>query len=136
MASLNKCMLIGNLGKDPECRQIPSGQSVASFSIATKESYTKDNQRHEKTEWHKIVAWGKTAELVSKYLKKGSGVYIEGKLQTRKYTNKDGHEQYATEIVAQTVQFMDKKPKDETTHQEYPQPFEAHELDAFSEIPF
>lgn len=129
-------MVIGNLGKDPECRQTQSGQSVAGFSVATKESYTKDNQKVEKTEWHKIVAWGKTAELVGKYLRKGSGVYVEGKLQTRKYTDKDGVERYTTEIVAQSVQFMDKKPTEEKTNSETPATFSDSDLTTYTEIPF
>ena len=88
MAGLNKVMLIGNLGKDPEVRYTPSGQAVANFNIATNESWTdKAGQKQERTEWHRIVVWGKAAELCGEYLSKGRQVYIEGKLQTREWTN-------------------------------------------------
>lgn len=101
MGSLNKCMLIGNLGKDPEVRAIPSGAKVANFSIATTESYTdKNNQKVEKTEWHNIVMWRGLAEVAEKYLRKGSQVYIEGRLQTRSWDDQNGQKRYTTEIIA------------------------------------
>lgn len=105
MASLNRCMFIGNLGKDPEVRFTPGGQAVANFSIACSESWTKDGQKQERTEWVRVTAWGKTAELCGEYLKKGKQVYAEGKLQTREY-EKDGQKRYATEIVASNVVFL------------------------------
>jgi len=99
--SLNKVMLIGNLGKDPEIRFIPSGTAVANFSVATTESWTgKDGNKEEKTEWHKIVAWGKLAEIINQYLSKGERVYIEGRLQTREWEDRDGNKRWTTEIVA------------------------------------
>lgn len=108
MASLNKIMLIGNLGKDPEVRATPSGQMVANFSIATTEKWKgKDSgQWEEKTEWHNIVVWGKLAELCREYLHKGRPVYIEGKLQTRSWDDKEGKKRYTTEVLAQTIQFL------------------------------
>src|SRR5512147_2407928 len=98
--SLNKVMLIGNLGKDPELKYTPSGVAVATFSMATSEQWKdQDGNAQERTEWHNIVAWRKLAEIVGEYLKKGKKVYIEGKLQTRNY-EKDGVKRYVTEIVA------------------------------------
>ena len=110
MSGVNKAILIGNLGKDPELRFTPGGQAVANFSIATNEKWTdKAGVKQEKTEWHRIVAWGKTAELCGEFLKKGREVYIEGKIQTREWNNKDGVKQYTTEIVAQNVTFLSGK---------------------------
>ncbi len=107
MASVNKVILVGNLGRDPELRYTKSGQPVASFSIATTDSWNnKAGEREEHTEWHRIVVWGKAAENCGKYLSKGRSVYIEGRLQTRKWEDKDGHERQTTEINAQTVQFL------------------------------
>ncbi len=107
MASINKVILIGNLGKDPEVRYTPGGAAVANFTIATNENWTnKEGSREERTEWHRIVAWGKIAELCGEYLSKGRTIYVEGRLQTRKWQDKDGQEKYTTEIVAQTVQFL------------------------------
>jgi len=102
--SLNKVILIGRLGRDPEMRYTPSGQPVTNFSLATDESYTgKDGNKVEKTEWHRIVVWGKQAEFCGNYLAKGRLVYVEGKLETRKWTDKDGAEKYTTEIKADRV---------------------------------
>jgi len=108
MAGVNKAILIGNLGRDPELRYTASGQPVTNFSIATTESWNKKDGsgREEKTEWHRIVAWGRTAELCAQYLSKGRTVYVEGRLQTREWENRDGQKQRTTEIVANTVQFI------------------------------
>ena len=107
MASLNKVMLIGNLGQDPEVRFTPAGQAVATFSIATSERWTdKAGQKQEKTEWHRIVVWGKTAENCKEYLSKGRPVFVEGRLQTREWTDKEGKKRYTTEVVASLVQFL------------------------------
>ncbi len=104
MASLNKVMLIGNLGKDPEVRAIPSGVKVANFSIATTESYTeKHGQKVEKTEWHNIVMWRGLAEIAEKYLKKGKQIFVEGRLQTRSWDDQTGQKKYMTEIVADNM---------------------------------
>lgn len=108
MAGVNKVIIIGNLGKDPELRHTPQGQAVANFPIATSENWTdKNGQKQERTEWHRIVVWGKPAELAAKYLSKGRKAYIEGRLQTRAWDDKDGQKRYTTEIVATSVQFLD-----------------------------
>jgi len=105
---INKVILIGNLGRDPEVRFTNGGQAVANFSIATSESWTdkSSGQKQEKTEWHRIVVWGKLAELCGEYLKKGRQAYVEGRLQTREWTDKEGKKNYTTEVVANTVQFL------------------------------
>ena len=107
---LNKVMLIGNLGQDPDIRYMPNGNAVANISIATTETWKdKDTgEKHEKTEWHRIVAFRKLAEIIGEYLKKGSQVYVEGKLQTRKWQDADGNDKYTTEIVADTMQMLGK----------------------------
>jgi single-strand DNA-binding protein len=103
---VNKVILVGNLGKDPEVRYAGE-QPVASFSLATNDSWTdKEGKKQERTEWHKIVVWGKTAELCAKFLTKGRQVYLEGKLQTREWNNKEGVKQYTTEVVAMQVVFL------------------------------
>jgi single-strand DNA-binding protein len=104
---VNKVILIGNLGADPEVRFTPAGAAVANFRIATNESWVdKNQQKQERTEWHRIVVWGKLAELCGEYLKKGRQAYIEGRLQTREWTDKENKKNYTTEIVANTVQFL------------------------------
>ncbi len=103
MAGVNKVIIVGNLGKDPEVRFMPNGGAVANITVATSESW-KDKQtgeQKEKTEWHRVVMFGKLAEIAGEYLKKGSKVYLEGQLQTRKWTNQQGQDQYTTEIVLQ-----------------------------------
>lgn len=104
-ASVNKVILVGNLGAKPELKYLPSGAAVCEMRIATNESYTKDGQKHEKVEWHRVKAWGKTGENCAQYLDKGRAVYVEGRLETRSW-DKDGEKRYATEIVAHTVQFL------------------------------
>jgi len=107
VASINKVILIGNLGSDPEVRYTPSGRPVANFSIATTENWTnKDGGKEERTEWHRIVAWGRLGEICGEYLNKGRSVYIEGKLQTRSWEDRDGNKRYTTEILAQTMQML------------------------------
>lgn len=111
--SLNKVELIGRLGKDVEVRHKADGTPVATFSVATSESWTdKNNQKQERTEWHRIVVWGKLANICKEYIHKGSQVYIEGKLQTRSYVTKDNQTRYTTEIIAKSVQFLGGKPSD------------------------
>lgn len=106
MSGINKVILVGRLGADPELKAIASGQNVARFSLATSESWTgKDGQRQEKTEWHRVVAWGKLAEICGKHLSKGRQVYVEGRLQTRQWEDQ-GQKKYSTEVVANTVQFL------------------------------
>ena len=107
MASVNKVILVGNLGRDPELRYTKNGQAVANFSLATSDNFTgKDGQKEERTEWHRVVAWAKTAELCAQYLAKGRSVYIEGQLRTREWEDKEGHKRQTTEVHAQTVQFL------------------------------
>lgn len=110
MASLNKVMLIGNLGKDPEVRYTAGGTAVASFSLATTEKFKgKDGNWEEKTEWHNITLWARLAEIAGEYLSKGKTVYIEGRLQTRKWTDKEGKDRYTTEIVGEKMQMLSSK---------------------------
>jgi single-strand DNA-binding protein len=107
MAGINKAILVGNLGKDPEFKYTPSGQPVATFSLATSERFTdKNGQRQDRTEWHNIVVWGKLAEIANQFLKKGRTVYIEGRITTRSWDDKDGNKKYKTEIVASVVEFI------------------------------
>jgi single-strand DNA-binding protein len=107
MASVNRVILVGNLGRDPELRYIPSGQAVANFTLATNDRWRdKEGNNQERTEWHRIVVWGKSAENCAQYLQKGRSVYIEGRLQTREWEDKDGNKRQTTETIAQTVQFL------------------------------
>lgn len=103
---MNKVLIIGRLGQDPELKYTAGGKAVCQMSIATSEKRKKDGQMVEKTEWHRVVAWGKTAENCNQYLNKGRQVLIEGKIQTRSFDNQDGKKIYITEIVAQNVQFL------------------------------
>lgn len=108
--TINKVILIGRLGRDPELRYTPGGKAVANFTMATSETWKDaDGEKQENTEWHRIVLWGKTAELAAKFLAKGSQVYIEGKLQTREWTDKEGAQRYTTEIIANHMTFLSEK---------------------------
>ena len=110
MAGLNKVILIGNLGADPEIRYTPSGMAVANFRLATSETRNaKDGQKETKTEWHRIVTFGKLAEICGEYLEKGKQVYIEGKIQTRNWEDKDGNKRFTTEIVANDMRMLGSK---------------------------
>jgi single-strand DNA-binding protein len=107
VASVNKVILIGNLGKDPELRYTPGGSAVTNFPIATNERWKdKNGQPQERTEWHNIVLWGRLAEIANEYLKKGSPVYIEGRLQTRSWEDRDGNKRYTTEVVGNQMQML------------------------------
>ncbi|WP_324780287.1 single-stranded DNA-binding protein [Thiobacillus sedimenti] len=107
MASVNKVILVGNLGRDPEMRYLPSGEAVANLAIATTDKYKdKSGQMVEATEWHRVSFFGRTAEVCGQYLKKGSQVYVEGSIRTRKYTDKDGVEKYSTEIRGDRMQML------------------------------
>jgi single-strand DNA-binding protein len=111
MASVNKVIIVGNVGRDPETRYMPSGDAVTNISVATSNRY-KDKQTgetKENTEWHRIAFFGKLAEIAGQYLKKGSQVYVEGRLQTRKWTDQSGQEKYSTEIIAETMQMLGSK---------------------------
>ena len=107
MAGVNKCILVGNLGADPELRFTSGGQAVADLRLATSRKFkARNGEQQEETEWHRIVVWGEQAEHCKRYLDKGRQVYVEGRLQTRKWTDKDGRDRWTTEINAQTVQFL------------------------------
>ena len=115
MASVNKVIIVGNLGRDPETRYLPSGDAVSNINVATTDRY-KDKatgEMKEATEWHRVVFNGRLAEIVEQYLKKGSQVYVEGSLRTRKWTNKEGQDQYTTEIRADQMQMLSAKPEQE-----------------------
>jgi single-strand DNA-binding protein len=112
MASVNKAILVGNLGKDPEVRYGANGDAIANITLATTENWKdKQGEKQEKTEWHRVSFFGKTAEVVGQYLKKGSQVYVEGRIQTRKWVNKEGADQYTTEIIADRMQMLGSKPE-------------------------
>jgi single-strand DNA-binding protein len=110
MASVNKVILVGNLGKDPEVRFTPGGKAVCKFPLATTERWSNGEGQHERTEWHNIVVWGRSAENCGQYLAKGRQIYLEGSLRSRSYDDKEGNKRYVTEIVAQRVQFLGVKP--------------------------
>jgi single-strand DNA-binding protein len=110
MASVNKVILIGNVGRDPETRYAASGDAIVNLSLATSDTWKdKNGEKQERTEWHRVSFFGKTAEIAGQYLRKGSQVYIEGRLQTRKWTDKEGQERYTTEIVADRMQMLGSK---------------------------
>lgn len=109
MSGINKVILVGHLGKDPEVRHLEGGVSVASFPLATSESYNKDGRKVEQTEWHNIVMWRGLADVAAKYLQKGKLVYIEGKLRTRSFEDKTGIKKYTTEIVAENFTVLGRK---------------------------
>ena len=105
---VNKVIIIGNVGADPELRYTPGGTAVANFNVATNESWTDNNgERQERTEWHRIVVWGRLAEICNQYLRKGSKIYVEGRLQTRSWEGQDGQKRYTTEVVAREMQMLD-----------------------------
>ncbi len=121
MAGVNKVILVGNLGKDPEIRHLEGGTAVANFTLATSEAYKdKTGQRIEQTEWHNIVVWRSLAEIAEKYLKKGSTIYLEGKIRTRSWEDKDKVKRYTTEIVADTFTMLGKKENNAGTTDDIP----------------
>ena len=109
MSGINKVILVGHLGKDPEVRHLEGGVSVASFPLATSETYNKDGRKIEQTEWHNIVMWRGLADIAAKYLQKGRLVYIEGKLRTRSFEDKEGHKKYTTEVVAENFTMLGRR---------------------------
>src|SRR5260221_1729617 len=115
MASINKVILVGRLGKDPEVKATPNGNTVAKFSLATDERYTdREGNKQERTEWHNVVAWGKLAEICGQYLRKGKLIYLEGKIRTDSWEDKETKvKRYKTEIIADTMQMLDRKGDDE-----------------------
>ena len=125
MAGVNKVILVGRLGRDPEVRYTPNGVAIANFSIATSEEWKdKDTgEKQERTEWHRIVAWRRLGEICGEYLHKGSQIYIEGRLQTRDWEDRDGNKRYTTEIVAQNMQMLGKPSREgkaESQEERYP----------------
>ena len=118
MANLNKVTLIGRLGQDPEIRYTQSGSAVANTTIATNDFWTdKQGEKQERTEWHSLVMWGKLADLAQSYLKKGSQIYVEGRLQTRDWEDQQGQKHYKTEVVVTTMQFLDSRISDSESAQ-------------------
>jgi single-strand DNA-binding protein len=109
MSGINKVILVGHLGKDPEVRQLEGGVSVASFPLATSETFNKDGKKVEQTEWHNIVLWRSLADVAAKFLQKGKLVYIEGKLRTRSFEDKEGVKKYTTEVVAENFTMLGRK---------------------------
>ena len=123
MAGVNLVIILGNLGNDPEMRYMPNGEPVANISIATSETWNDKNtgEKREKTEWHRVVAYRRTAEIIGQYTRKGSKLYVEGKLQTRKWSDQNGVDRYTTEIIADSVQLLDSRRDDQSGQQGYQQ---------------
>jgi len=139
MSGVNRVILIGRLGRDPELKFTPAGKAVTNFTMATSETWKDDSgERQERTEWHKIQMWGKLAETAAKYLSKGSQVYIEGKLQTREWTDKDGQKRYTTEIVANNMTMLDGKGdnSEKPNNPEKPESSGGLSPDDLDQIPF
>ena len=141
MSNLNKVMIIGRLGQDPEVRYMPSGTAVVNLSVATSEKWKdKNGEKQERVEWHRVSAFDKLAEIMEKCLTKGSQVYIEGRLQTRKYQAKDGSDRYATEIIAQQMQMLgggERKERSESSARREQRPAPTQDEAPFSDdIPF
>jgi len=145
MSGINKVILVGHLGKDPEVRHLDGGVTVASFPLATSETYNKDGKRVEQTEWHNIVLWRGLAEVASKYLQKGKLVYIEGKLRTRSFEDKEKVKKYVTEIVAENFTMLGRKsdfeqspttPTHQTTEAKIEDEFTISPSDESGDLPF
>lgn len=140
MSGINKVILVGHLGKDPEVRHLEGGVTVASFPLATSETYNKDGKRVEQTEWHNIVLWRGLAEVASKYLQKGKLVYIEGKLRTRSFEDKERVKKYVTEVVAENFTMLGRKSDFENTPAPTATPKSEHDfvspVDETGDLPF
>lgn len=138
MASLNKIIIIGHLGRDPESRYMPSGEQVTSIAIATTDRWRDKatGEQKEQTEWHRISFFGKLAEIAGQYLKKGSQVYVEGRIRTRKYTDRDGIERYATEIIGDRMQMLGGKPEQSGGRNSYAEAKETGRMPQDDDIPF
>ena len=143
MASLNKVIIIGNLGRDPESRYMPSGEQVTSIAVATTDRWRDKatGDMKEQTEWHRIAFFGKLAEIAGQYLKKGSQVYVEGRIRTRKYTDREGIERYATEIIGDRMQMLGGKPEQSSGRNSYAEAKETGRMpyqhaDDDSDVPF
>ena len=127
MASVNKVIILGRLGRDPELRETSGGTTVCRLAVATSRRYTKDGQKQEATEWHDISLFGKTAEIAGQYLKKGSEVYVEGRLHTREYVDKDGVKRWKTSIVGEQMQFAGGKNNSSEAPASKPTPTQSHQ---------
>ena len=138
MRGVNKVILIGNLGKDPEMRYLPSGQAVVKFSLATNaKRKDKNGQVIDITDWHNIVTFGRTAEVCNQYLKKGSPIYVEGRIQTRSYDDKDGNKKWITEIIAHSIQMLGRKGESgEEAPEEMEEPLVEGSKTEDEDIPF
>lgn len=142
MAGINKVIIIGRLGQDPELRQTGNGQAVCTLNVATSENWTdKEGQKQERTEWHRVVIWGKQAENSAKYLAKGRQVFVEGKLQTRSWETQQGEKRYTTEIVANNVQFLSaggaQQGSSQSVDRDFSQDFAPEPFfDSNEEVPF
>lgn len=138
MASVNKVIIVGNVGKDPETKYMPNGDAVTNVSIATTESWKDKNtgEKKELTEWHRVTFYRKLAEVVGQYVKKGSQLYVEGRLQTRKWTDKDGVEKYTTEIIADNMQMLGNKGSDAAPARQAAPTGRPAEVPADDDIPF
>lgn len=142
MSGVNKVILVGHLGKDPEVRHLEGGNTVVKFTLATSETYTKDGRRVEQTEWHNIVVWRGLADIAARYLQKGKLVYIEGKLRTRSYEDKEGSKRYLTEVVADTFTMLGRKNdfegnnQNQNTSQQTDAPAPDLNSDASDDLPF
>jgi single-strand DNA-binding protein len=136
---VNKAIILGNLGNDPECKSTSNGSMLANFSVATSESWLdkNTNQKQERTEWHRVTAFGKLAEIIQQYVKKGSKVYIEGQIRTRKWKADDGSDRYSTEIVANELQMLDSRSESAPAAQpqQAPQQAQGHTVED-DDIPF
>ena len=131
MAGVNKVILVGNLGKDPQVRYLDNGVAVANFSLATTESYkNKEGERVSQTEWHNVVLWRGLAEVAEKYLKKGASVYVEGKIKTRKWEDKEGNTRYNTEILADNMTMLGGRPNSNEKNED------SSQLDPKDDLPF
>lgn len=136
MSGINKAIILGNIGNDPETKYTQDGKAITSFSVATSEKWKdKNGQPNEKTEWHRITCFGKLAEIAEKYLKKGSKVYIEGSIKTDKWKDKDGNDRYTTGIIAKEMQMLDSKESSDSRNNSFNQTNNAPDLDDGS-IPF
>jgi single-strand DNA-binding protein len=136
MSGINKVILVGHLGKDPEVRYLDGGVSVASFPLATTETFNKDGRKVEQTEWHNIVLWRSLADVAAKFLQKGKLVYIEGKLRTRSFEDKEGIKKYTTEIVAENFTMLGRKTDFESDSSSRPSIKANDEVDMNDDMPF
>lgn len=135
--SLNKCMIIGNLGKDPEMRYTPSGNAVTQMSVATNRNYQKDGEWESETEWFRVVVWGDQAERAAEYLRKGNKVYVEGRMQTRSWEGQDGQKRYTTELIANKVTSLERREKGEGYTPEEPAGYQTtSDANDYDDLPF